>query len=193
VQGATIFALAPEITQAVWNVGGADLTVLMRDSPLFSLVLNSLRPPGAPYGAVARFFSIVQQLVDSGDPVTYAEYATLHALDGVSNWKPRDVLIQEVVDDGIVPNTSSDALARAAGLANVDPLISVSGLKSASAPLSGNLSTGGTGAMYSFARIEGGVPATHGELIFSPEAQMQYVEFFRSGLANDHASVVASR
>ena len=32
--------------------------------------------------------------------------------------------------------------------------------------------------------MNGGAPATHGELIFSPEAQAQYLEFFRSALVN---------
>ena len=36
------------------------------------------------------------------------------------------------------------------------------------------------------------MPATHGELIFAPEAQAQYVEFFATGLAREHATVVAA-
>ncbi len=193
VQGPTIFALAPEIKQAVWNVGGGALTVLMRDSGLFSLLVNGIRPPGTPLAAVARFFAIVQGLVDAGDSASFARYGTLEALDGVTGWTPRDALLQEVVDDGIVPNTSSEALARAAGLVLGDPIVSpLTGFQTAPAPLTGNLASGATGVMYPFDRIEGGIMAQHGELIFSPEAQTQYVQFFQSGLMQPHATVVRS-
>ena len=37
--------------------------------------------------------------------------------------------------------------------------------------------------------MNGDTAATHGELIFSPEAQKQYVAFFASGLAAGHATV----
>ena len=191
VQGPTIFALAPEIKQAVWNVGGGGLTVLMRDSNLFSLLVNGMRPPGTPLGAVARFFAIVQGLVDSGDSASFAKYGTLEALDGVTGWTARDALLQEVVDDGIVPNTSSEVLARAAGLVLGDPLVMpLTGIKQAASPISANVSTGATGVMYPFDKIEGGMVATHGELIFSPEANGQYVQFFQSGMTQPHATVV---
>lgn len=193
VQGPTIFALAPEIKQAVWNVGGGALTVLMRDSGLFSLLVNGIRPPGTPLAAVARFFAIVQALVDAGDSASFARYGTLEALDGVTGWTPRDALLQEVVDDGIVPNTSSEALARAAGLVLGDPLVSpLTGFRTAQAPLTGNLSSGATGVMYPFDKIDNGMMAQHGALIFSPEAQAQYVQFFQTGMMAQHATVVRS-
>jgi pimeloyl-ACP methyl ester carboxylesterase len=191
VQGATLFALAPEITDATWNVGGDGLTTLLRDSGLFNVVVKGMVPNGTPYGAVARFFAVSQVLVDPGDPLNYAPNATLEPLDGVSGWKPRDVLLQEVQDDNIVPNSSSEALARALGLELVHPVHAISGVKTVKAPVTGNLPTGGTGVVTLFDLIEGGKPATHGELIFSPEAQQQYVGFFKSGLTNAHATVTS--
>ena len=146
-------------------------------------------PSGTPYGAVARFFAVIQGLMDPGDPLNFAPNATLEPLDGVSGWKPRDVLLQEVENDNIVPNSSSEALARALGLDLVHPVHSISGVKTLKAPVTGNLPTGGTGVVTLFDIIEGGKTATHGELIFSPEAQQQYVGFFKSGLSNSHATV----
>jgi pimeloyl-ACP methyl ester carboxylesterase len=191
VQGATIFAIAPEITQATWNVGGAGLMMLLRDSPLFSVFLKGLTPPRTPPGAVARFMAVTQAIVDPGDPLNYAPNATLVPLDGVSNWKPRDVLLQEVVNDNIVPNSTAEALARAGGFGLMHPVSETSGLLEVTAPASGNLPTGGTGVICQFDTMEGGKTATHGELIFSPEAQAQYVAFFQSGLTSAHASVKA--
>jgi len=188
VQGPTIFALAPEIKQAVWNVGGAGLMTLLRDSATFGILVNSLKPMGTADGALGRFFAATQAIVDPGDPLNYARYGTLEALPGVEGWEPRDVLLQEVVKDSIVPNTTSELLARTAGLVNMDPVTQVSGMAKAEGAVTGNLAGGATGVMSQWTTIEGGKLATHGELIFAPEAQAQYVAFFASGLDAGHAT-----
>jgi dienelactone hydrolase len=190
VQGPTIFALAPEIRAAVWNVGGAGLTVLLRESPLFSFALRGLEPPGTAPGALARFFVVAQALVDPGDPAAYARYATLEPLPGLAPG-PRDVLVQEAIDDNIVPNASTEVLARALGLAQARPARPVPGLRDLSYPVRGNLPGGGTGVLAQFSKMNGGATATHGELIFSPEARRQYVEFFRGAIADGRATAVA--
>jgi hypothetical protein len=191
VQGPTIMALAPEVKHAVWNVGGAGLMTLLRDSGTFGLLVNALTPPGTPDGAIGRFFAATQAIVDPGDPVNYARYATLEGLPGVPGWGPRDVLLQAVVKDTIVPNSTSELVARAAGLVSMNPLVKVSGLPEATGPVTGNLPGGATGVISQFDRIEGDELATHGELIFSPEARAQYVKFFQSGLAAGHATCEA--
>jgi hypothetical protein len=188
VQGPSIMALAPEVKHAVWNVGGAGLMGLLRDSGTFGLLVNALKPAGTPDGALGRFFAATQAIVDPGDPVNYARHATLEGLPGVQGWEPRDVLLQEVIKDSIVPNSSSEILARAAGLVNMDPLVTVSGLAEAKGPVTGNLPGGATGVMSQFDKIEGDKLATHGELIFSPEARAQYVKFFQTGLSAGHAT-----
>ncbi|MEO7330144.1 MAG: alpha/beta fold hydrolase, partial [Minicystis sp.] len=190
VQGPAIFALAPEIRQAVWNVGGDGLTTLIRDSGTFSLLVNALRPPGTPDGAIGRFFAVTQAIIDPGDPLNYARFGARVAPPGVSGWTPRDMLLQEVIDDSIVPNSTSEALARAAGLTLMDPIRPISGLGTGSSPMTGNLPGGATGVTSQFDLIEGGMLAVHGELIFSPEARNQYLSFFKSGLASGHATAI---
>lgn len=189
VQGPTVFALAPEISHAVWNVGGAGLMTLLRDSSTFSVLVNGMRPPGVADGAIARFFAVTQAIIDSGDPLNYARFGTQQALPGVPNWRPREVLMQEVIADNIVPNSTSRAVARAAGLPLLDPIDPISGLPVVAGPVRANLPTGVTGAISQFDRMNGGELATHGELIFSPEAKAQYLEFFRTGLADAHATI----
>ncbi len=188
VQGASVFALAPEITQATWNVGGAGLMMLLRDSPLFSLgVVKSMTPPGTPWGAVARFMAFTQAIVDPGDPLNFARHAALEPLDGVSGWTPRDVLIQEVVEDSIVPNSTSEALARAAGAGIMHRITDASGFSDLGASANGNAG-GATVVLCQFDTADG-KPAEHGGLIFTKEAIDQYVSFFASGLKAPHASV----
>ncbi|MCA9630996.1 MAG: hypothetical protein KC766_25195 [Myxococcales bacterium] len=104
VQGATIASIAPEIRAATWNVGGAGLMMLLRDSKTFNIVVKGIAGDGVPFGSVASFMAMTQSIVDPGDPLNYARYVTREALPGVEGWAPRDLLIQEVNDDGIVPN-----------------------------------------------------------------------------------------
>lgn len=190
VQGATVFALAPEIKQATWNVGGAGLMMLLRDSKTFSLVVGSLTPTGTPFGSVARFMAATQAIVDPGDPLNYARNCTLEALPGVEGWTPRDVLLQEVVNDNIVPNSTSEALARAAGMRIMNRITDTSGLPNVTAPATSNVNGASTAVLCQFDKGDGKT-AEHGELIFTEDANQQYTEFFQTGLANPHATVVA--
>jgi pimeloyl-ACP methyl ester carboxylesterase len=189
VMGPLVGALAPEIRAACWNVGGAGLLTLMRDSGLFSLIVNAYRPTGTPVADVARFFAVTQAIVDPGDPVNYARFNTLEALPGVPAWRAKDVLVQEVELDNIVPNSSTEMLARAAGLAHVGaPTHDVPKATRATAPVSGNLPSGATGALFQYAQADG-KSATHGELIFTDEARRQYLELFRGALAGRGAVI----
>lgn len=182
VMGPTIGALAPEIKAACWNVGGAGLLTLMRDSGLFSLIVNSFRPAGTPAADVARFFAVTQAIVDPGDPINYARFNTLEALPGVANWAPKDVLLQEVENDNIVPNSSSELLARAAGLAHVGtPTHDVPEMTRLAAPLRANLPSGATGGFFQFSTADGAA-TSHGALVFTNDGRKQYVELFRSAL-----------
>jgi hypothetical protein len=184
VMGPTVAALAPEIRAATWNVGGAGLTTLLRDSATFKFIIEAMRPPGTPQGDLMRFFAITQAIVDPGDAANYARGVTLEALPGVPGWKPRDVLLQEVHEDSIVPNSTSALLARAAGLVHQGPKRhDVPGLAHATGPQTANLSSGATGVFAQFERDAKGQVIDHGSLIFTPEAQAQYVAFFQSALA----------
>jgi len=183
VMGPTVAAIAPEIRAACWNVGGAGLTVLLRDSPTFKFIIDAMRPVGTPQSEVIRFFAATQAIVDPGDAANFVKGVTLEALPGVPDWKPRDVLLQEVHEDSIVPNSTSDLLARAAGLVHQLPKKSeVPGLASASGSLTANLPSGATGVFAQFERGADGKAIDHGSLIFTPEARAQYVAFFGSAL-----------
>lgn len=193
VQGPLVFALAPEIRQATWNVGGAGIMTLIRDSAAFSFLVQSLAPEGTSTPALARFFAVSQAVADRGDPLNFARYGTREALPGVEGWTPRDVLLQEVIDDNILPNSATEALARAAGLTLSDVIRPVSGMVEAPAPITGNLESGATGVLYQYDVVHGDELATHGELLFDEAARTQYVEFFATGLSSAHATVSPAR
>jgi hypothetical protein len=190
VQGPTVFALAPEIKHAVWNVGGDGLMFLLEDSATFSLVVNGLRPPGTADGSLARFMSLAQAIVDPGDPLNYARNALRYPLVAGAD-EPRSLLLQVVVGDTIVPNSSSNAVARAAQLGLMHEVVAVPGLSAVGPSTSANGPNGSTAVVCQFDKMNGDVTANHGELIFSPEAQDQYVELFNSALENGVGTVVA--
>jgi hypothetical protein len=121
--------------------------------------------------------------VDPGDPANYARFATLEPLPGVVDWRAKDVLIQEVENDNIVPNSSTEILARALGLAQVGPTThEVPGMTRVASPATANLPSGATGGLTQFALADGKT-ADHGELIYSNDGKRQYIEFFRTALA----------
>jgi pimeloyl-ACP methyl ester carboxylesterase len=191
VMGATIASLAPEIQASCWNVGGDGLMQLLRDSNTFSILVDSFRTPGTTKGQIERFFALTQGIIDRGDPINYARYVALESLPGVTGWRPRDVLLQEVVDDAIVPNSTSEALARAAGLAEVLPKVSdIPLLVQSNAPLIGNLSTGATGGIFQFDHADG-KPIDHGSLIFTDDARNQYSQFLRTALESGHGTITS--
>lgn len=128
--------------------------------------------------------------MDPGDPANYAPFVALAGLPGVANWKAKDVLLQEVRHDNIVPNTSSERLARATGLAQISPVLDpIGGLTPGAPGVSGNMATGATGGIFQF-EVADGKTVDHGSLIFATEGIKQYVEFFRGSLAGGHGSII---
>ena len=190
VMAATFESLAPEVGASVWNVGGAGFALLFEDSPLFGILTKGLTPAGTTKGQLARFFAMIQGVVDPGDAANYAHYVTTEGLPGVPAWKPKDVLIEEVIGDNIVPNSSAERLARAAGLAQVQPVVkAIGGLDAVASPATGNLPDGATGGIFQFAEADG-MPVDHSGLISTNDAINQYTKFFAGSLAGGHGTVI---
>lgn len=180
VVGPTALALAPELKGAVLNVGGGGLTTLVFNAPAFQLVLPALFEKGTAQGDMARIFSAAQGLYDPGDPINYAGFVTLAAPPGQSDWSPRCVLVQEVMNDTLVANAATSLLARTMGLTLVAPALSeIDGVPVAPAPFSGNLANGATGGLFQFDKADG-KPANHGSLVHSSEGKAQHGAFLKA-------------
>jgi hypothetical protein len=191
VLASTTLAVAPEIKAACLNVGGDGLLSILRESGTFRLLLKGLLPSNLTDGDQARFIAASQAIVDPGDPLNFAPFVSLRAGPGVSGWAPRHLLLQEVSGDLVVPNLSSELLARGLGLAQETPLVeAIGGIPQLPAPISGNLGGDTTAVFSQFDRMNGGKTAEHGELIFSPEARSQYVRFFQGAAARQTPVVI---
>jgi dienelactone hydrolase len=161
--GTVFVASEPEIGAAILNVTGGDLVRLVERSASFSsLFLPILLPkvgldPAAyrPAEYPAAFhpeLAIVQTLLDRGDSMSFAPLLAT---------QERDVLFQMAEDDETVPNSATEALARAAGAQIVGEDPTHTDLSRIEAPASGNLelaSSRWTRGLYRFS------PATHGLL-----------------------------
>jgi hypothetical protein len=94
----------------------------------------------------------VQALLDPADPLTYAPHYFRDRIAAT----PRNVVIIEVMDDELMSNVGTDALARAGGFGLLDPFYSpIEGVPPVPSPATANVE-GQTGIVVQYA------PATHG-------------------------------
>ncbi len=122
-------------------VPGGRVSAIVGESETFGALTTLLRPRGVSAGDVARFFPVLQAILDTGDAATFGPHIVQRrfASDRVPS-----VLLGVVLDDGTVPNVSNYTLARAIGVDIVPPLLRpVPGLSlGPPPPLSGNADGG---------------------------------------------------
>jgi len=100
VLGATFLALAPEVEGAFLQVPGSGII----DTLFHSLVWEMFRgivPTGAPYGETHVLTFFAQNLLDRADNTYY--------LDRIRQ-RGTPIFLSYAVDDGIVPNTSTERM-----------------------------------------------------------------------------------
>lgn len=163
ILGTVFVAHEPEIGAAVLNVTGGDLVRLVERSGSFAdlflaILFNKLGLDFGAYDPVAYPASfhpeaaVFQTLLDRGDSAAHARLLAL---------QPKHLLFQLAAEDETVPNSATEALARAAGAAIVgaDPVHT--DLPRVEAPVRDNVEVEGT-------RVTRGLtvfaPATHGLL-----------------------------
>lgn len=108
IMGAELLALTDAFDGAVLNVPGGRTTGIIRDSDLFSPLIDVMSPEGTSEGDVQRYFPLLQALVDPGDAMVWAPLASDVPL-----------LVQSAHLDTTMPNSTSDPLVRSFGLLGV--------------------------------------------------------------------------
>ena len=185
----TTLGADPIIGGGVINVGGGGLLNILLRSKLFGMIIETMRPRGTTALQARRTLPLTQMLFERGDPVNYGRYVFgfqggAEAVDDVSECltgEPKSVLFQQVEADTLVPNHANEALARSLGLPMVGPAThAIPGiLGEEDQPVENNLFCG-TGGITQFDHMDGDQPATHGELISSPEGAEQIIHFFET-------------
>ncbi|MCB9389916.1 MAG: hypothetical protein H6512_10220 [Acidimicrobiia bacterium] len=113
ILGATFIALEPDLRASHLEVTGAGILDLISASTFFDeLHLQDASPKSATGGEAAVLYAGLQQLIDLGDPVNFAQiYRGTDPRLG-----SRKVSMQYALDDAVVYNASSERLARIAGM-----------------------------------------------------------------------------
>jgi hypothetical protein len=198
IMGPEYLALNAVTRNAVLGVPGARLSQIMRDSPAFEVLVRTYLPARLPAGFKERMFGYVQTLVERGDPVNYARHVLTDRLPPGGTVVP-DVLLVMAIDDEIVPNSATVALARSLQVPLVAPVVRPTNyLPSADVvPTRANIG-GRTGGMAQYTEItyrdNRGVfrreAATHENVMVGSETIRQVQAFFASWAATGVAEIV---
>ncbi len=176
VLGANFVAFEPAIRAAnLHSAGGALGVGLLVDSPGIGGLVEPLLTTvfGARPESLGDHFSplvnLAQTVLDAGDPMNVARHAIREPLTGTSGpSRPRSVLMLEAMWDWLIPNSSTEALARAFGLALLEPSYrEVPGVPAGGARIDGNVN-GVTGALAQYS------PAEHGTIYTSWQGRIAY-------------------
>lgn len=185
LMGPELLATTDRYGAGVLVVPGGRVSAIIRDSSLFSSLIDLLRPRTASPGDVRRFFPILQTVLDAGDPASYGA----HGLRDRFARAPAvpSVLLGVVLDDDTVPSSSNYALGRAYGVPIVEPVRREEvGFASVPGPLSGNFADGAaTGGLLQFdlVRDDGEVvPATHDNVGDSEVGAAAWFDFLTTHL-----------
>ncbi len=140
IMGPEMLALSERVKLAILTVAGGHLSTVVSRSDQFRMFVTFLPSILGSRDAVDRFLPIAQTLIEGGDPVVYAPYVLRDRLEGGGDGVPH-VLLTMAVDDAMVPNVSTEMLARAMDVPLVPPVsVPYEGLTVLdSAPVSANL------------------------------------------------------
>lgn len=181
LMGPELLAATDRYGAGVLVVPGGRVSTIISDSPLFSTIIDLLRPRMTTEGDVRRFFPILQTVLDAGDPASYAPHGQRDRFARAPGVP--DVLLGVVLDDDTVPNISNYALGRAFDVPIVEPLLREEpGFEVVTGPLSANIE-GATGGLLQFdlVRRDGEVrTATHGNIGDSEVGATAWFDFLTS-------------
>ena len=189
IMGPEMLALTDRIKVAILTVAGGHLSTVVARSDQFKIFVTFLPSILGSRDAVDRFLPIAQTLIEAGDPVSYAPHVLGDRLPGSGESIPH-VLLTMAVEDAMVPNDSTEMLARAMDIPLVPPVfVPYDGLTVLdSAPVRANLVDATvTAGFFQFDRATLGqneppVAAEHNNVPACLEGVSQSVRFLREWL-----------
>ncbi|MEO8704181.1 MAG: hypothetical protein ABI867_29280 [Kofleriaceae bacterium] len=176
VVGTLFAAIEPDVDLFVLDVpGGGILDLILPASPEIAQIavpfVETLYNPATRLDRWNPLISLMQAVIDGGDPLTYAPHVLRDRFTiGGAVLAPRNVIAIEVVGDQVLSNLGTDALASELGLHALAPHLDVpAGMPSIDAPAAANLD-GQTAVLVQYAPATHGAnwSAEHGTLRFAP-------------------------
>lgn len=182
IMAAELLAFTPEVEVALPTVPGARVVDIIKYGQTFEFVITLLAGM-ATDGQIARFFPLVQSIVDRGDAGAYVGHILGDRLPGFDAASPQ-LLMQMVLADDTVPNSTNLFFARGLGAPHVgDALLPIGVVPIAPAlPVSGNIDAAHTAGVFQYDIVYQGMgpatePATHGNVARNPVTQVQTLHF----------------
>ena len=197
IMGPELLALSPDVGLGVLSVPGGRVASIISDARTFGVLVRAMTPSNTSPGEVARFFPVLQTLIERGDSANYGPHVLRARLPGAGD-RPPNLLFAMAIDDAIVPNVCNRSLARALGVPHLPPILQTVGIVPVlgEAPLIGNLADGAvTAGMSQFDRVvertgEAPVRAEHDNLAKSTEGILQATHFLSTWIDTGHAEIV---
>ena len=193
IMGSEILALSERLEVAALITAAARMTSIFTYASNMAIMMDVMSNLAGSEVGAWQLISALQGAIDPGDPMAYAP----HVIGDRLNPAPAPhVLVTMSVDDPIVPNEGTRALAQGLGIEVMHPVVEDMGLAPMAAlgqAINGNLIWGQqatTGALFQFDRVSSGdsvVAADHDNLTYSPESLHQLRHFFSTWL-NPEAS-----
>lgn len=190
IMGGEFLALQDRIDLAILAVPGSRVMSIISDAQQFAFLPILFKGPTTTDGDVARFFPVMQALIDRGDSANYANHV-LHDRLPSANARTPSLSFMMVLNDDTVPNVCNNAMARALGVPQLPPVLEPVGVIPLldGTTVSGNEGNGTrTAALFQFDRIttdrEPAVhPAEHPYLSTSVEGLYQTKHLLETWLA----------
>ncbi|MCA9544117.1 MAG: hypothetical protein KC613_06990 [Myxococcales bacterium] len=134
--GAPTAALADGLGAAVLSVAGGRLMAFATETEQVAPLLPGIRNLAGGEGPLQRHLTVLQTLVDGGDPAVWGAHILADRVRG----EPFPLLMPVVLEDQVVPPLTNRALGRAMGLPHMAPVARpVDGLQVVQGPLRDNL------------------------------------------------------
>jgi pimeloyl-ACP methyl ester carboxylesterase len=191
IMGAELASFAPDLDTAILIVPGARVGSIVAEGQMFAVIIN-LFAGMASDGDVARFFPILQTVIDRGDAGAYARHVVAERLPGFDAATPQ-LLMQMVLMDDTVPNSTNAYLARALGLPLVgDELLPIGVIAhEQELPTSANFDATHTWGLFQYDVLDAmGTMATHSDVARSEPSQLQILTFMQSYLDTGVSEIV---
>ena len=191
IMGPELMAWDPSVLGAALVVPGGGLMNLVLDSASFGIIAQLMKPDDWDDDDLARAIPMVQTLIDAGDPLVHAAAITRRRPSG----DELDVVLLMALDDQIVPNSATAALAQAFAVEGVgSALLPVEGVEFVAGPIAGNLADGATGGFVQFDLTQPAAnadwePADHSYLHESVQAAAIIEPFLRQVAAGETPAI----
>jgi hypothetical protein len=162
---------------------------------VFMLLANLLGLlPGSSAELLGSSAGLNQEILDPGDPISYAL-----CVDGkapASTVGGKDLLLLAALNDSTIANRTTENMARAFGMGIVRPVIwDVPGLSPVEAPVAGNGPDGKTAGIVQFHMVTLNgeqVPAEHENMIKADEPREVAAHFLATCLESGQGEIVSA-